>query len=181
MEYSYDGITDTLTGWSQRTGIRYATLSYRLKIAGWDFARAVTEPVRRFTRIEEDGTKECTLCGIVKPLQDFYRCGKRRNGNAPLPECIACNAAKSKAYRRNLRERLIAHYSGGTNRCAICGEERIGALDLDHLDGGGNQERHRLGGTNAKLYSHLVRENFPPGYQVLCRNDNWLKYLASLG
>jgi hypothetical protein len=42
--YTHDGITDTIPGWSKRTGIPRTTLGMRLR-DGWDPAKAFTEKV----------------------------------------------------------------------------------------------------------------------------------------
>lgn len=43
--YTYNGITDTLTGWANRTGIPHDTLHMRIK-NGWPIEQALTQPLR---------------------------------------------------------------------------------------------------------------------------------------
>jgi hypothetical protein len=55
--------------------------------------------------------------------------------------------------------------------CALCGENHYKFLVLDHICGGGNQQRKGIGsGTNH--YKWVRRHGFPPGYRVLCHNCN---------
>lgn len=76
-------------------------------------------------------------------------------------------------YRATVRARVLEHY--GT-ACACCGgTER---LTVDHLDGNGGEHRrefskHNLG--SYRFYLWLIREGFPPGYQVLCLPCNQSK------
>jgi hypothetical protein len=65
------------------------------------------------------------------------------------------------------RKRVLAHYGG---LCQCCGEWRYELLCLDHINGGGNRHRQRVGPSN--LYSILERTGFPEGYRVLCNNCN---------
>lgn len=53
---TFNGVHDTIRGWSVRTGIHHATLVYRLKI-GWSVERALTEPLHRRYAKEPSTTK----------------------------------------------------------------------------------------------------------------------------
>ena len=62
------------------------------------------------------------------------------------------------------------------NKCVICGFEDFRALQLDHKNGKGHQERKRLwgGGTYyAKILEKVKAGN--KDYQILCANCNWIK------
>lgn len=97
-------------------------------------------------------------------------------------------AAYSKKYRKRLgeillekkrsywkRQRLIVlyHYSKGKLECKCCKENIYEFLALDHIKGGGTQHRKKLG--SKYIYSWLIKNNFPKGYQVLCHNCNQAK------
>lgn len=72
-------------------------------------------------------------------------------------------------YAANLRAVVFAHY--GTV-CACCGS--TSRLSIDHINGDGKQHRRELFGRNTgmRIYTWLIREGFPPGFQVLCRPCN---------
>lgn len=53
------------------------------------------------------------------------------------------------------------------NRCSV---KQILVLTIDHIDGGGNQHRKEIKGS---FYKWLKKNNFPPGYRVLCMNCNF--------
>jgi len=68
---------------------------------------------------------------------------------------------------------VLAHYSAGTLKCACCSEQTYEFLSIDHILGGGTAHRRKLG--SKYIYSWLIQQNFPPGYQVLCHNCNMAK------
>lgn len=79
----------------------------------------------------------------------------------------------------SLRYELINKYSNGLMKCMCpgCDIKEYKFLSIDHIDGGGN--KHRKGGNIGKgfvnVYSWLKRNNYPPGFQVLCHNCNLAK------
>jgi hypothetical protein len=44
---TFDGITDSISGWSRRTGIAKNTLRHRIKVSFWPVERALTEGVEK--------------------------------------------------------------------------------------------------------------------------------------
>ena len=93
--------------------------------------------------------------------------------------CIGQSKLAGKHHRHRLLKEVIEHYSYGTMKCECCGEPQMMFLTLDHINGGGRQERLNLskgkGGGGALLH-HLRKMGFPVGYQVLCMNCNSGKY-----
>lgn len=79
-------------------------------------------------------------------------------------------------WRLEVKTAALEHYGG---LICECGEDRVAALGLDHVNGGGKQHRRRLGGGNV-IYRELKRLGYPPGYKTLCSNCNWKKYLLVL-
>ena len=70
--------------------------------------------------------------------------------------------------RRTIRAKVLAGLGGV---CAWCGSP--GPLEIDHIEGGGNQHRRRLG--SLKLHTWLWREYqahgvWPVGYELLCKS-----------
>ena len=59
--------------------------------------------------------------------------------------------------------------------CVSCGFNDIRALQIDHINGGGN--KHRLNSHGRTIY-YLILANPDESikkYQVLCANCNWIK------
>ncbi len=82
--------------------------------------------------------------------------------------------AKSTAYKKKQRRVVLEFYADGDIRCRCCREQTYEFLTLDHIDGQSPDvpQDFRAG---AGLIRILIREDFPPGYQVLCWNCNCAK------
>lgn len=74
---------------------------------------------------------------------------------------------------REYRIKVLTHYSNGSLECNCCGEKEYKFLSIDHIWGGGNQHRKQLG--SKYIYSWLIQNDYPEGYQVLCHNCNMAK------
>ena len=78
-----------------------------------------------------------------------------------------------------LKKLVIDKYSNGTGCCVKCGFNDSRALQIDHINNDGAEERKKLFGSRLdagiRFYYYLKRNNFPEGYQVLCANCNIIK------
>lgn len=79
-------------------------------------------------------------------------------------------------YRKKYRKILI-NLMGG--RCVICKFSNFRALQVDHINGGGNKEINSLG-RSKYIYTlfrqyHENKKQFFKKYQLLCANCNWIK------
>jgi len=70
--------------------------------------------------------------------------------------------------RKRLKQEVLEHYGG---KCFCCGEDNIIFLVLDHIDGGGNQHRKKIG--NSKLYEWVKKNDYPPIFRIACHNCNF--------
>lgn len=79
----------------------------------------------------------------------------------------------ARARNRKIKARVMAAYSSEVPACACCREIEPLFLAIDHIDGGGAKQRKALGlQTGDQFYRWLIKQNFPPGYRVLCHNCN---------
>lgn len=62
------------------------------------------------------------------------------------------------------KKAVFDHYG---RKCQCCGSYEVPTID--HIDGGGKEHRAEIGGL---LYKWLVENDFPEGYQTLCRRCN---------
>lgn len=83
---------------------------------------------------------------------------------------------KELARRKNhrYREKALQYYSKGKMSCNCCGEKEYKFLAIDHIHGGGSQNRRLYSGS---LAAWLVRNELPEGFQILCHNCNMAKGL----
>jgi hypothetical protein len=90
---------------------------------------------------------------------------------------VAINA-KGTLARRKYKRKVFEFYG---SECAYCKFTDIRALQIDHIDNNGAEERKALGGQNFsgwKFYKHLIDNQYPAGYQTLCANCNMIKQLG---
>lgn len=77
--------------------------------------------------------------------------------------------------RRRRRLEVFEAYGGAF--CACCGEDTYEFLTMDHINGDGASHRRELGNVRGErgmdIYFWLRRNNFPPGFRVLCMNCNF--------
>jgi hypothetical protein len=132
--------------------------------------------------------KACKRCKETKPINMF---AFRKETNNYRGVCKKCKSEKALPYNR-LRyakdkeallidrkrrffmlklETLIAY--GGM--CVCCKEADYRFLTIDHINGGGTKERKQLRMSAMTFYSHLKKNDYPEGYQVLCYNCNCAK------
>ncbi len=87
---------------------------------------------------------------------------------------------KKQEYYRNLKMEVLSHYSSGTPRCQLCPESRLGALCLDHVNGGGTKHRASDNGVRGHaVYNWVKKRGYPKEFQVLCHNCNFRKSLPT--
>jgi hypothetical protein len=84
--------------------------------------------------------------------------------------CVYCHRARqNREHHRRKYAEVIAALGG---RCACCGETNPGFLTIDHIHGGGREERERFG-SGTTLLNKMIREGLSPEkYRVLCFNCN---------
>lgn len=80
------------------------------------------------------------------------------------PETKAKQAAYHQSYKRELWRQIFDIYGW---KCACCGEDNVGFLTIDHINGFGTKERRQ--GINLK---RVRDERDLTKYQILCFNCN---------
>jgi len=90
------------------------------------------------------------------------------------------NKAKYTLYLRNhfhkLRLQIIDHYTQSQRKCMClgCNESHIEFLSIDHINGGGNKQRKKIG-FGSDTYYWIIKHDFPEEFQILCHNCNLAK------
>lgn len=83
---------------------------------------------------------------------------------------------ENKRYHR-LKIEIYNAYGGAS--CNCCGENESVFLTIDHINGGGNEHRKKVG-SGIKFYNWLKKNSFPPGFQILCFNCNLAKHMLGI-
>lgn len=108
----------------------------------------------------------CEICR--KPL---YKGG---NAKTCSPECSKklYNITRQKLHKKlskETKEKVFDHYG---NNCSCCGESHIKFLCIDHIGGGGKEDKRKIGSTLRGRYYWIIKNNFPVDLQILCYNCN---------
>lgn len=103
----------------------------------------------------------CHNCNFARGI--FGGCPHDANHSLPNTR----NQGSLRNYTRRLN--VISRYGG---RCVCCGESRYEFLAIDHINGGGAEDRKRSNGNIAKL---AESEGYPDTLQILCHNCNMAK------
>lgn len=92
----------------------------------------------------------------------------------PRPHYRTQERVYKQVSRLKQRIAVLAHYGvGGKPVCRHCGFDDVRALSIDHVHNNGSEHRKTVRG--GEFYTWLGRNNFPDGFQTLCRNCNWIK------
>lgn len=89
--------------------------------------------------------------------------------------CLDSLNEKQKVFQRRAKVAVLEAYGGAF--CACCGEAEILMLTLDHVNQNGSVTRLEEG-SGSRIYHHLKKQGFPPGFRVLCRNCNYAVYFS---
>lgn len=146
---------------------------------------------------------KCSGCKLIKEATDFYpsNASRTRKVNYYCKQCCHLHAVarrpkykerliaqqaiwreanreqirtKGKLKRSNLKQEVLAHYSKtDPPECVCCDETHPFFLTIDHINGGGCQQRKQLKLNGSSFYAWLKRNNYPEGFQVLCMNCNF--------
>lgn len=132
----------------------------------------------------------CNKCRTDKELDKFPHNKRMKTGFSPY--CKECwkiinqqsrktygnryyakyYSIKGKEHLRKRKEQALKVYG---ERCVLCGHNNFKDLCLDHIANGGYIHRI-LDFKAASLVIWVYKNNYPPGFQTLCRNCNARKY-----
>ncbi len=100
-------------------------------------------------------TGECAKCGDDRFSSTAY--------------CASCTKLYNRERAQQIKMEVLHAYG---LHCVCCGIQHTEFLCVDHIDGGGEAHRKEVGGGSSKIYRWLKKNNFPPGFQVLCASCN---------
>lgn len=121
--------------------------------------------------------KRCSTCKLIKPITEFHKRSELESGlTSKCKVCRAEHVANTRdsinttvTRRRNDYRNQILEKLGG--KCSCCSETTTVFLTIDHINGGGNAERMKVG--KSRYYKYIVMQGIPPDkYRILCYNCN---------
>lgn len=114
-------------------------------------------------------TKFCPKCATTKPISEYYNNRGRADGLSAY--CRACQQEDGRISARRIRLELIELLGG---KCTECDWSDPRALQVDHVNGGGSQERRNGITTTTRSFVARVLAHHEE-YQLLCANHNVIK------
>lgn len=121
----------------------------------------------------------CYRCRAMKPISEFSDNGTKGGRESRQFKSGYCRPCQSKMVvdsrakkRIEQRAQIIEAYGG---KCKCCGFSDYRALVIDHVNDDGNKERKTCLKHPNDFYRHIIKNNYPPNYQVLCANCNTIK------
>ncbi len=113
-------------------------------------------------------TRFCPRCERTQSINCYSRAKNRRDGIRAI--CKDCEGVIWKAKILSIKEEVFDKLG---HSCCRCGFADKRALQIDHVNGGGNKEHKEI----RNGYAFLKKVLFDTGgaYQILCANCNWIK------
>lgn len=113
-------------------------------------------------------TKKCPKCQEVKFVEGFHIALKRADGLRAW--CKVCERASYRTKSAGVRNQVFDKLGHSCNHCGFTDKR---ALQIDHVNGGGNKEHAEFSNTVSYLRKVLIDTDGT--YQILCANCNWIK------
>lgn len=121
-------------------------------------------------------TMICTKCDQERPLNQYgWREARGINRRRiRRRQCAGCFGEKRHAQFLHRKTSVCNAYGGCF--CGWCGDNDMNVLTVDHINNNGAQHRRKSKiYSGHSLYLWLIRECFPPGFQILCMSCNLAK------
>lgn len=115
---------------------------------------------RRREAYKQDGGKR----------RDYARLYARQH-----PEYRERKIVCGRKWRHDLKVDILTHYGGGKCACVKCGSDTLASLSIGDVDKASKAARLKLGLGGHSFYGWLKKNNYPPGYQTLCMNCQFVK------
>jgi hypothetical protein len=108
-------------------------------------------------------------------LEEMRDYGRKYMANYRKTHPSYANISPKKS-RQKTKIEVLTHYGNGKLECIQCGENRLPCLTIDHINGNGNKHRKELPeSVRRDFYRYLKIWGFPPEYQTLCMNCQFIK------
>lgn len=132
---------------------------------------------RRWCRACLDADKKRRTDALARGMCAYCDTSPRREGRTQCQACYDRYKRHDRVRRERRKDEAFQAYGGYV--CACCGERERTFLQIDHVNNNGAEHRKQMGYTDGhgRIFRWLRKENYPPGFQVLCANCNWGKHM----
>ena len=135
-----------------------------------------------------NGKQLCPRCKEWKYQSEYWPTNHTATGRRVY--CKICSVVKHRewakkyplrymngmrASRQKVKAKVLKHYSNNNLACIWCGEDRLGFMTIDHIEGGGTRHFKKIGKYGSSFYQWLINNDYPSGYQTLCMNCQLIK------
>lgn len=87
-----------------------------------------------------------------------------------------CSQPIGQAERREFVKNAVVNVlTNGEGTCRMCGQGDQDVLCIDHVNNDGAVHRKVDKTSNGRIWDWMIRNDYPPGFQVLCYNCNMKK------
>ncbi len=141
----------------------------------------IKEPGKKCTEACREHRKQIYQARAIRLKEAGLCVGCARSPHAlPSMYCSSClekSSINACLNRKKIKQEVLDHYG---NCCNCCGEADFKSLTVDHIHGNGAQHRKEISGKNqykaaVSMCHWLKKNNYPPGFQILCSQCNFLK------
>ena len=162
----------TLKEMAEELGVSVSTVQRRLREYHIKLRRGNWKRTKALGTCEICG-KQIEKLGLKKYCNECSQQVRRERQKEWMREYRKLHPEKKNEWARSMKIKVLRHYSQSEEPfCECCGENNIEFLTIDHVNGGGTQHRRQLRENGMTIYRWLIKNNFPPGYRVLCMNCN---------
>jgi len=155
-----------------RCGMEHSNIGFKRCSACREYMRKYKAPYRA-RRVLDRQPGSCTRADCGRPVEDpsFKLCTRCRQSERDRIEKDPTHNLKTRTNNLRLKRIVVEHYGGS---CACCAVEFVEFLTVDHILGDGQHHLLPCGSryVGTALYRWLIRNNFPPGFRVLCISCN---------
>lgn len=145
--------------------------------------------------LRDCGKKHCRICCDKRSAEKrqqaqrrvraglCYYCGQNPTAIGKLGGKARCQVCLDKRVRYHLllKLKVFEAYGGAKCACPGCNESMVEFLTIEHKnrDGAAHRKRDNLN-TSGETYRWLIKNKFPPGFEVLCFNCNSARWIYGI-
>ncbi len=117
--------------------------------------------------------KQCSVASCLNRLYARKYCCKHYSKYVRIKPSTKLATFYSAKARNKVKDQVYKAYGGYVcNRCGISDRR---CLSIDHINNDGAAHRKAIGVRGGTFYRWIRKNNYPPMFQILCMNCQWIK------